>query len=85
MASLHSSGCPGTHSVDQIGFKLIEICLPLPPCAGIKGVSHQAWQHFLTTLLNSYCKKKMCQCDYVTYNDEISAQSIKNQCFCNFE
>ena len=30
--SLFSFGaCPGTHSVDQAGLKLTEICLPLPP------------------------------------------------------
>jgi hypothetical protein len=29
--SLCSLGYPGTSSVDQVGFKLIEIHLPLPP------------------------------------------------------
>jgi hypothetical protein len=29
--SLCSPGCPGTHSVDQAGLELKEICLPLPP------------------------------------------------------
>ena len=28
--SLCSSGCPGTHYVNQAGLKLTEICLPLP-------------------------------------------------------
>jgi hypothetical protein len=38
--SLCSPGCPGTQSVDQVGLKLIELHLPLPPSAGIKGVCH---------------------------------------------
>ena len=29
--SLHIFCCPGTHSVDQAGLELTEICLPLPP------------------------------------------------------
>ena len=29
--SLCSPGCPGTHSVDQAGLELTEICLPLLP------------------------------------------------------
>jgi hypothetical protein len=29
--SLGSSGCPGTHFVDQAGLELTEIHLPLPP------------------------------------------------------
>ena len=33
--------CPGTTAlVDQAGLKLTEICLFLPPNAGIKGVCH---------------------------------------------
>ena len=28
--SLCSFDCPGTHSVDQVGLKLTEICLPAP-------------------------------------------------------
>ena len=32
-----SSGCPGTHSVDQAGLELRK--------AGIKGVHHHAWLH----------------------------------------
>jgi hypothetical protein len=35
-----SPGCLGTCSVDQAGLKLIEICLPCLPSAGIKGVRH---------------------------------------------
>ena len=39
--SLYSSGCPGTHSVDQAGLELRNLpasaCLP---SAGIKGVRH---------------------------------------------
>jgi hypothetical protein len=31
MVSLCSPGCPGTCSVDQAGFRLTEIHLPLPP------------------------------------------------------
>ena len=36
-ASLHGSGCPGTHYVDQASLKLTEI-----PSAGIKGVCQHA-------------------------------------------
>ena len=43
--SLCSSGCPGTHLVDQAGLKLrnlpASVCLP---SAGIKGVHHHARQ-----------------------------------------
>ena len=41
MVSLCSSGCPGTHSVDQAGLKLRNppACLCLPS-AGIKGLCH---------------------------------------------
>jgi hypothetical protein len=28
---LCSLGSPGTHSIDQAGLELTEICLPLPP------------------------------------------------------
>ena len=28
---VNNPGCPGTQSVDQAGFRLTEICLPLPP------------------------------------------------------
>ena len=28
---LYSPGCPGTHYVDQAGFQLTEMLLPLPP------------------------------------------------------
>ena len=42
-----------THYVDQAGLELIEICLPLPSNAGIKGVSYHAWHksviHSLST------------------------------------
>ena len=31
--SLCSAGCPGTHSVDQAGLELMEVCLP-PPVPG---------------------------------------------------
>jgi hypothetical protein len=37
--SLCSSGCPGTHSVDQVGLELRNS----PASAGIKGVCHHAW------------------------------------------
>jgi len=36
-----SPGCPGTHSVDQAGLKLTEICLTQTVSAGIKGHCHQ--------------------------------------------
>ena len=36
----NSPNCPGTHSVSQVGLELIEILLPLPPSAGIKGMCH---------------------------------------------
>ena len=32
--------CPGTHSIDQAGLELTEICLALPPECWIKGVHH---------------------------------------------
>jgi hypothetical protein len=40
----NSPDCPGIHFVDQAGFELTEIYLPLPlvPGAGTKGVGHQA-------------------------------------------
>jgi len=38
--SLCSLGCPGTHSVDQSGFELREIHLPLLLSARIKAVVH---------------------------------------------
>jgi hypothetical protein len=39
-----SPGSPGTHSVDQAGLELIEICLPLPPkCWDLKAC---AWLIF---------------------------------------
>jgi hypothetical protein len=31
IVSLGSPGCPGTHSIDQGGLKLTDICLPLLP------------------------------------------------------
>lgn len=37
---LCSPHCPGTWAVDRTVFELIEIHLPLPPCAGIKGICH---------------------------------------------
>jgi hypothetical protein len=47
--SLHSPGCPGTHSVDQAGLKLTEILLPLPPeSTGIKGKCHHAQLSFFS-------------------------------------
>lgn len=48
--SLHSSGHPRTHCVDEAGLKLIEICVPLPPSAGINGVSHHAQQAHISYL-----------------------------------
>jgi hypothetical protein len=33
-ALLSSSGCPGTHSVDQAGLELSEILQPVPPESG---------------------------------------------------
>lgn len=42
--SLCSPGCSGTPYVDQVGCKLIKLCLPLPLSAGVKGVHHHA-QH----------------------------------------
>jgi hypothetical protein len=45
LVSVCSQGCSGTCSVDQAGFKLTEIHLPLPPSAGIKGM------HFSVTLM----------------------------------
>jgi hypothetical protein len=29
--SLYIPGCPETHSINEAGLELIEICLPLPP------------------------------------------------------
>ena len=29
--SLYDPGCPGTSSIDQVGLKITEICLPLHP------------------------------------------------------
>jgi hypothetical protein len=40
MVSLHSSGCPGTHSVDQAGLELTEICLPLLPECCVCATTH---------------------------------------------
>ena len=40
--SPYSSGCPLIHYVDQAGFEITEICLPLSPSAGTKGVCHHA-------------------------------------------
>jgi hypothetical protein len=40
--SLCNFGCPGTYSVDQTGFELTEICLPLPSECCIKGGTNQA-------------------------------------------
>ncbi|GAB1296262.1 Phosphoinositide 3-kinase regulatory subunit 6 [Apodemus speciosus] len=55
VVSLHSSGCPGTCYVDQADLELTEICLPLPPNAGTKGIfttlSHDPTEDiFLTEL-----------------------------------
>jgi hypothetical protein len=41
--SLCSPGCPRTHSLDQTSLELTEICLPLPPSAAIKVLSHHCW------------------------------------------
>ena len=38
--SLCSPSCPGICSVDEAGLELIEMCLPQPSSAGIKGVHH---------------------------------------------
>lgn len=46
--SLCISDCPGTHNVEQVGFKPIEIGLPLIPNVEIKGV-HQYTQLFLSS------------------------------------
>jgi len=40
--SLCSPGCPGTHSVDQAGFKLKKFACLCLPSAGIKVVRHHA-------------------------------------------
>jgi hypothetical protein len=37
---VYSPGCPGTHSVDQVGLELRKITCLCLPSAGIKGVSH---------------------------------------------
>lgn len=47
--SLHSFGCPGTHSIDLAVLEFTEICLCLPR-AGIKGVPTSA--QLDTLLLN---------------------------------
>lgn len=39
-------GCPGTCFVDQADFKFMEICLPLLPSSGIKGMFHHAQPGF---------------------------------------
>jgi hypothetical protein len=38
--SLCNPGCSGTHSVDQAGLELTEVCLPLLPECWDKGMSH---------------------------------------------
>ena len=46
--SLCSPGCPGTHSVDQVGLELRNPPASASASAGIKGVSHHclAWLSF---------------------------------------
>lgn len=41
--SLCSLNCPGTCYIDQFAFKLIDIYVPLPSCARIKGMHHHIW------------------------------------------
>lgn len=54
--SLYSSGCPGTHSLDQAGLEPTEICRPLPPGCGIKSMHHhRTLRQTLTTWLVHLC------------------------------
>lgn len=46
---------PGTCCVDQMGFGLIEVYLPLPPKCGIKGVCHHTWPHCHSVSFSSLC------------------------------
>jgi hypothetical protein len=55
--SLCSLGCPGTHSVDQAGFKLTEIHLP---SAGIKGVCYHC------PASNSFLKTFFFKCEWMS-------------------
>lgn len=50
--SLCSSGCSGTHSVDQGGLES-KICLTLPLNAGIKGCAKTAWHLTLKACFNA--------------------------------
>ena len=42
--SICGSGYSESHYADQAGLKFTELCLPLPPSAGIKGVYHYSQQ-----------------------------------------
>jgi hypothetical protein len=48
--SLGSPGCPGTHCVDQAGFKLTDICLLLSPQCWDKGMNRYFWIFKITII-----------------------------------
>ena len=52
-----SFGCPGTHSVDQTGLELTEICLTLSASAEIKDVPPPSYNDFLKVPLRAYMRE----------------------------
>lgn len=64
---LCSPGHPGTHQVDQAGFELTEIPLPLP---GIKGVNHYTQPRIVTfkkTEATVICSISYRKCDIIIH------------------
>jgi hypothetical protein len=88
--SLYSTGCPGTHFVDQAGLETQKSACLCLPSAGIKGVRHHARQRiFLITtcmgwftlhaLLSSICRDSI---ERETHKKTSGGVLVASCCFC---
>jgi hypothetical protein len=59
--SLYSSGCPGTHSVDQAGLELRNPPAPASEVLGLKACATTALVHPLLLTCSLGFEKEMCQ------------------------
>ena len=72
--SLYSSACPGTHSIDQIGLKLTEICVHLPPERWDKRMRHHR-PALLTVLITCLFCCLLIQCMSFTIMHKVNSLS----------
>jgi hypothetical protein len=73
--SLHSPGCPGTHSVDQAGLELRDPLASASQVAGIKGMHHHCPATCI--LISSIIPKIILYLSVIFRH----AQELK-ECFC---